>query len=74
MSSLASDGVRALSVTYRYNQGRLQTQPVQQHVVTLLVDYVQQAMEAVEERRHEEVLDKKLDELMAWTNALNFEE
>uniref|UniRef100_G3NBU8 Uncharacterized protein n=1 Tax=Gasterosteus aculeatus aculeatus TaxID=481459 RepID=G3NBU8_GASAC len=61
-------------LTQMYNQGRLQTQPVQQHVVTLLVDYVQQAMEAVEERRHEEVLDKKLDELMAWTNALNFEE
>ncbi|XP_037312571.2 protein MFI isoform X3 [Pungitius pungitius] len=61
-------------LTQMYNQGRLQTQPVQQHVVALLVDYVQQAMEAIEERRHEEILDRELDELMAWTNTLNFEE
>ncbi|XP_068565770.1 protein MFI-like isoform X2 [Cebidichthys violaceus] len=49
-----------------YNQGRLQTHPV--------VNSAQEVMDAIEERGHEEVLDRELDELMAWTNTINFEE
>ncbi|XP_075968648.1 protein MFI-like [Anarhichas minor] len=49
-----------------YNQGRLQTHPV--------VNSAQEVMDAIEERGHDEILDRELDELMAWTNAINFEE
>ncbi|KAM6908087.1 LOW QUALITY PROTEIN: protein MFI [Lycodopsis pacificus] len=49
-----------------YDQGRLQTHPV--------VSSAQEVMDAIEESGHDEILDRELDELMAWTNAINFKE
>ncbi|XP_054479385.1 protein MFI [Anoplopoma fimbria] len=57
-----------------YNQGRLQTHPVQRHMAKLVVNSAQEVMDAIQERGHEKILECELDELLAWTNTLNFEE
>ncbi|XP_029313615.1 protein MFI [Cottoperca gobio] len=58
-----------------FNQGRLQTHPVHHHMATTLVEIsAQQVMDTIEEKGNDEILEWELDELLAWTNTLNFEE
>ncbi|XP_074478469.1 protein MFI isoform X1 [Sebastes fasciatus] len=57
-----------------YNQGRLQAHPAHQHMATLGVNSAQEVMDAIEEKGDDEVLEWELDELLDWTNTLNFEE
>ncbi|XP_056290690.1 protein MFI [Pseudoliparis swirei] len=59
-----------------YKQGRQQTQLVHRHMAatTLVVNSGQEAVDGTEEKGQEEVLDLELEEMMAWTNTLNFEE
>ncbi|XP_068438310.1 protein MFI isoform X2 [Clinocottus analis] len=49
-----------------YNQGR-QQELDQHNVVTM------QVMDAIEEKGHDEMLNREVDELLAWTNTLDFE-
>ncbi|XP_071764343.1 protein MFI [Centroberyx gerrardi] len=57
-----------------YKQGRLQARPEQPDVATLVENSAQGMMHAVEEQGDEEVMEWEVDELLAWTNGLNFEE
>ncbi len=54
-----------LSLTHRYNQGRVQTHPACQHVATLVGSSAQEVMDAIEEKGDEEILEWELDELLA---------
>lgn len=63
-----------LSLTYRYNHGRLQTHSAHRHMATLVGNSAQEVMATIEEKGDEEVLEWELDELLAWTNTLSFEE
>ncbi|KAM7370087.1 hypothetical protein PAMP_011370 [Pampus punctatissimus] len=63
-----------LFLSYRYNQGRLQARPVHRHMATLVGSSTQEVMETIEEKGDDEILEWELDELLAWTNTLNFEE
>ncbi|XP_038581164.1 protein MFI isoform X1 [Micropterus salmoides] len=57
-----------------YNHGRLQTHSAHRHMATLVGNSAQEVMATIEEKGDEEVLEWELDELLAWTNTLSFEE
>ncbi|KAK5599858.1 hypothetical protein CRENBAI_014837 [Crenichthys baileyi] len=57
-----------------YRDGRLQAHSDQAHLATLAGSSAHEVMEAIEEKGDDEILDWELDELLAWTNSLNFEE
>ncbi|KAM4544140.1 protein MFI-like [Fundulus diaphanus] len=57
-----------------YREGRLQAPSDQAHMTTLGGSSAQEVMEANEEKGDDEILDWDLDELLSWTNSLNFEE
>ncbi|XP_039983303.1 protein MFI isoform X2 [Xiphias gladius] len=58
----------------RYNRGRLQTHPVHQRMATLAGSSAHEVMDTTEERGDDEVEERELDELLAWTTTLSFEE
>ncbi|XP_039983302.1 protein MFI isoform X1 [Xiphias gladius] len=57
-----------------YNRGRLQTHPVHQRMATLAGSSAHEVMDTTEERGDDEVEERELDELLAWTTTLSFEE
>nr|XP_033495188.1 uncharacterized protein C11orf65 homolog isoform X1 [Epinephelus lanceolatus] len=57
-----------------YNQGRVQTHPVHGHMATLVGNSAQEVMDITENMGEDEILEWELDELLAWTNTLSFEE
>ncbi|XP_059182720.1 protein MFI [Centropristis striata] len=59
-----------------YERGRLQTRPEHRHgdMATLVEESAQEVMDAIEEKGEDEIREWELDELLAWTNTLNFEE
>ncbi|XP_070708843.1 protein MFI [Pempheris klunzingeri] len=57
-----------------YNQGRQQTHPAHRHMTSLVRNSAQEVMDTIEEKGDDEILDWELDELLAWTNTLNFEQ
>ncbi|XP_069554017.1 protein MFI-like [Brachyistius frenatus] len=57
-----------------YNQGRLQDHPEDSDVETMMEDATQEVIDAIEEKGDDAILEWELDELLAWTNTLNFEE
>ncbi|XP_044195849.1 protein MFI [Thunnus albacares] len=59
---------------HMYNEGRLQAHPVHRHIATLVGSSAQEVMDTSEEKGDDEILEWELDELLAWTNTLNFEE
>ncbi|KAK5850113.1 hypothetical protein PBY51_014390 [Eleginops maclovinus] len=59
---------------HMYNQGRLQTHPVHRHMAALVENSAQEVMETIKEKGDDEILEWELDELLAWTNTLNYEE
>lgn len=63
-----------ISLTFRYNQGCVQTHPAQRHMATLVGSSAQEVMDAIEEKGDDEILEWELDELLVWTNTLSFEE
>ncbi len=61
--------------TYRYNQGRLlETDPVHQDMAAQVRNSAQEIMNVIEEEEDDEILEWEVDELLAWTKTLNFEE
>lgn len=61
-------------LTHRYSRGHLQTHPVHRHMATLVENSAQEVMDTIEEKGDDEILERDLEELLAWTNTLNFEE
>ncbi|XP_049421901.1 protein MFI isoform X4 [Epinephelus fuscoguttatus] len=59
---------------HMYNQGRVQTHPVHGHMATLVGNSAQEVMDITENMGEDEILEWELDELLAWTNTLSFEE
>ncbi|XP_033964835.1 protein MFI [Pseudochaenichthys georgianus] len=59
---------------HMYNQGRLQTHPVHRHMAILVENSAQEVMSTIKEKGNAEILEWELDELLAWTNTLNFED
>ncbi|XP_026219405.1 uncharacterized protein C11orf65 homolog [Anabas testudineus] len=57
-----------------YSRSRLQTHPAHRHMASLVENSAQEVMDTIEEKGDDEILEWELDELMAWTNTLNFEE
>ncbi|KAM4718543.1 protein MFI isoform 2-T2 [Anableps anableps] len=57
-----------------YSEGRLQAHSDQAHLVTLARSSAQEVIETIEKKGDDEILDWELDELLAWTDSLNFEE
>lgn len=63
------------SLTFRYNRGRLQTDPEHRYMATLVENSAQEGTGVTEEKGDDETpKDWELEELLAWTNTLNFEE
>ncbi|XP_053198324.1 protein MFI [Scomber japonicus] len=59
---------------HMYDEGRLQARPVHRHMAALVGTSAQEVMDTIEEKGDDEILEWELDELLAWTNTLNFEE
>ncbi|XP_072234393.1 protein MFI [Leuresthes tenuis] len=57
-----------------YNQGRLRAHSEHRHMAALVESSAQEVMDTIEENGDDELLEWELDELLAWTNTLNFEE
>ncbi|XP_042069544.1 protein MFI [Haplochromis burtoni] len=57
-----------------YKEGRLQDHAEHRHMAALVESSTQELMETVEKKGDDEILEWELDELLAWTNTLNFEE
>ncbi|CAG5895761.1 unnamed protein product, partial [Menidia menidia] len=57
-----------------YNHGRLQARSEDKNMATLVENAAQEVMDTVDKNGDDEILDWELDELLAWTNTLNFEE
>ncbi|KAM4534082.1 protein MFI [Odontesthes bonariensis] len=57
-----------------YNQGRLQAHSEHRHVAALVESSAQEVMDTIKENGDDEILEWELEELLAWTNTLNFEE
>ncbi|GAA6231775.1 uncharacterized protein C11orf65-like [Lates japonicus] len=57
-----------------YNHVRLQTHSVHRHMATLVGTSAQEVMDTAEEKGVDEMEECELDELLAWTTTLNFEE
>ncbi|XP_047424446.1 protein MFI [Mugil cephalus] len=57
-----------------YRQGRLQAHPEHRHMATLVENSTQEVMDAIKRKGDDEIHEWELDELLAWTNTLNFEE
>uniref|UniRef100_A0A3Q4NBA6 Chromosome 11 open reading frame 65 n=1 Tax=Neolamprologus brichardi TaxID=32507 RepID=A0A3Q4NBA6_NEOBR len=57
-----------------YKEGRLQDHAEHRHMAALVESSAQELMETVEKKGDDEILEWELDELLAWTNTLNFEE
>ena len=63
------------SLPFRYNRGRLHTDPEQRYMATLVENSAQGGTGVTEEKGDDETpKDWELEELLAWTNTLNFEE
>lgn len=58
----------------RYNHVRLQTHSVHRHMATLVGTSAQEVMDTAEEKGGDEMEECELDELLAWTTTLSFEE
>lgn len=74
MCSLVYKCACPLSLPYRYNQGNLQTHPAHRHMATLVGSSAQEVIHTIKEKGDDEMLEWELDELLAWTNTLSFEE
>nr|XP_004569593.1 uncharacterized protein C11orf65 homolog isoform X2 [Maylandia zebra]XP_023009809.1 uncharacterized protein C11orf65 homolog isoform X2 [Maylandia zebra] len=57
-----------------YKEGHLQDHAEHRHMAALVESSAQELMETVEKKGDDEILEWELDELLAWTNTLNFEE
>ncbi|XP_044033263.1 protein MFI [Siniperca chuatsi] len=57
-----------------YNHGRLETHSVYRHMAKLVENSAQEVMDTTEEKGDNETLEWELDDLLAWTNTLSFEE
>ncbi|KAI3355116.1 hypothetical protein L3Q82_017988 [Scortum barcoo] len=57
-----------------YKQGHVQTHPAHRHTAKLVESSTEEAIGAIEEKGCDEILEWELDELLAWTNTLSFEE
>ncbi|KAG8009367.1 protein C11orf65, partial [Nibea albiflora] len=56
-----------------YNRGRLQTHP-EQLIAAMVENSAQQVKDAIKEKGDDEILEWELDDLLAWTSTLSFEE
>lgn len=63
-----------LCLTYRYKEGSLQDHAEHRHMATLVESSAQEVMDTIEKKGDDEILEWELDELLAWTKTLNFEE
>ncbi|XP_005744919.1 protein MFI isoform X3 [Pundamilia nyererei] len=57
-----------------YKEGHLQDHAEHRHMAALVESSAQELMETVEKKGDDEILEWELDELLAWTNTLNFKE
>uniref|UniRef100_A0A3P8Q2J3 Uncharacterized protein n=1 Tax=Astatotilapia calliptera TaxID=8154 RepID=A0A3P8Q2J3_ASTCA len=57
-----------------YKEGHLQDHAEHRHMAALVESSAQELMETVEKKGDDEILEWELDELLAWTNTLNFED
>lgn len=61
-------------LTFRYNQGRLQTHPEHRLMATMVENSAQEVQDTIKEKGGDEILEWELDDLLAWTSTLSFEE
>uniref|UniRef100_A0A8P4K3F8 Uncharacterized protein n=1 Tax=Dicentrarchus labrax TaxID=13489 RepID=A0A8P4K3F8_DICLA len=57
-----------------YNQGRQQAHPAHRHMATMVGNSAQEVMDTIAEKGDDEILEWELDELLAWTNTLSFQD
>ncbi|XP_010728107.3 protein MFI isoform X1 [Larimichthys crocea] len=57
-----------------YNQGRLQTHPEHRLMATMVENSAQEVQDTIKEKGGDEILEWELDDLLAWTSTLSFED